>query len=259
MKIAKILSLGILSIIAWTASWLLLEQIIYQNKLDWIGWASGATVLGIIFLAFFFLVNKNQIIAGVCNVIIFISYVLTMPKDLYVMIGGIIFLIFSFLFQHRILSEEKSRHDFVMHRVMSGSITLLVYALMLLIGFNIYHHSVKNLNTSLDAYYDRLARTATKAVPYVTQGFPEIPEQQKQQVAGELAIQAVNRIKQSAEAYQQYFPLVYALIITGLLWSFAFLLRWVTVILGWLIFRILLTIKFFRLAKAQVEVQKLEI
>jgi len=45
--------------------------------------------------------------------------------------------------------------------------------------------------------------------------------------------------------------------VTALLWTFAFLVRWLAMLVGWLIFRLLLLVGFFKIEKVQVEVEKL--
>jgi hypothetical protein len=74
-----------------------------------------------------------------------------------------------------------------------------------------------------------------------------------------LAEIAVNRIREAAQNYQPLFPLIFTLIILALLRTFAFIFRWIAIALTWAFFRMLLALKFFRITKAQVEVQRLEI
>jgi hypothetical protein len=258
MKTAKVCILGILAAGSWIAAWMLLKEIIYQNKsLIFIGWPSLAVILGIIFLTFFFLVNKNRIISAVLNSIIFLGYLAVMPKEFYVILGGAVLLVFLWLFEQRLTSEEKSRLDFSIRRVMSGSMSVIVYPLLLLIGLNIYYNTQVDFKSNPDAYYQKLADAAAKTAPYVTQSFNQLTPQQKQDLANQVASQAVNQIKQSASGYQQYFPFLFALIVTATLWTFAFILRWAALIVGWILFRILAAAGFFRLEPQMVEVQKL--
>jgi ABC-type transport system involved in cytochrome bd biosynthesis fused ATPase/permease subunit len=70
---------------------------------------------------------------------------------------------------------------------------------------------------------------------------------------------ATDKIKQATANYKDYFPFVFAIIITGLLLTFAFLLNWATQIVCWLLFKLLLAIKFFKLTKVQIEVEKLDV
>ena len=70
---------------------------------------------------------------------------------------------------------------------------------------------------------------------------------------------AIDRVRQAASGFQPLFPLIFTLIILGLLRTFAFVFRWITLGLTWLIFKLLLRLKFFRLTKVPIEVEKLEI
>jgi hypothetical protein len=47
--------------------------------------------------------------------------------------------------------------------------------------------------------------------------------------------------------------------IIGLLWTFSFLIRWIILFISWILFQVLRAVGFFRIAKVQVEVEKLEI
>ncbi len=265
MKPAKILVMGVLAAAAWIADWILLKQSIYQGQsLTFVGWPTLATVLGITFLTFFFLINRNRIISLIVDVIIFAGYLTIMPKDFYVILGGGLFLVFLVLFEQRLIADEKSRQDFSVRRVMAGSISLTIYSLLLLIGLNVYHNTQTDLKNNPELYYAKLEQASIKAanrtVPYITQNFDEqLTDEQEQQISDMLARDAVNKINQSATQYEQFFPLILAVIVVGLLSTFSFLLRWATIFISWVIFRVLVLIGFFKLEKTMVEVQKLSV
>lgn len=260
MRLAKISLMGLLSAISWIVAWILLNQIIYNGKtLSYFGWPSLAIVSGITFLTFFFLTNKNRIIALVLDAVIVIGYLIVMPRDFYPILAGGIFLIFLFLFEQRFASEEKSRADFSLRRIMSGSIAVIIYPLLFLIGFNIYHHSKQDFAANPEIYYHKLEQTAIKTVPFVIKKFEGLSIDQKQALEQQLAAEAVTKVRQYAEGYQNYFPFLFAIMITGLLWTFAFILRWAAQIVAWIIFRILLLAGFFKLDRVLVEVEKLGI
>jgi hypothetical protein len=257
MKKIKIWSIGVLAAAAWIADWLALRQIIYQNQpLTFFGCPALATALGIIFLTFFFLVNKNRLAAAILETVIFLGYLLVMPKNIFMIIGGVIFLVFLPVFELRLRSEEKNRVDFSIRRVMSGSITILIYALLLLIGFNLYYNSREDFRANPDAYYQKLGRTASKSVPYFTK---DLPPQTARAITDQAGSVAVERIKQSAAAYERYFPLIFTVIAIALLGTFSFLLRWASLAAGFLIFKFLAMIGFFKLEPEMVEVKKLNI
>ncbi|MBX4187038.1 MAG: hypothetical protein KW802_02130 [Candidatus Doudnabacteria bacterium] len=265
MKSFKILAMGLLAAITWIADWLLLERNIYQNhSLAFIGWPSIATILGITFLTFFFVTNRNRLLSLILDGVIVIGYLVIMPKAWYVLLAGVIFLIFLQLFEHRLAEEGKSRLDFSIRRVMMHSISLTIYALLLLIGLNVYHSTRLDFNANQDAYYERLekaaAAAANRTVPYISKTLnAPVSDEQSHEIAEILAHDTVDNIRQSSGAYQQYFPLILAIIVTGLLSTFAFLLRWATVVVSWIIFKILVATGFFKLEKEMVEVEKLTI
>jgi len=294
MKAAKIWAMGILAGGSWIADWFLLEKIIYHSQtLSLILWQFAVTILGIIFLTFFLLVNKNKIVSAVLNLVIFAAYILIFPKELYAILGGIVFLGLLFLFEQRLGVEEKSRLNFSLRRVMSESVTVTIYALLLLVGFNVYNSIQADFKTNPDAYYQKLGQAAVATVPYLTKALPghvdmnqtfdqfastqagtdnpSVIDQYKQQFLNQFAVKAsgnetlsdifaqvaVDKIKQSVGGYERYFPFLFAISVTALLWTFAFLVRWASMIFGLIIYRILLAVGFFKIEKVQVEVEKL--
>lgn len=294
MKAVKIYTMGLLAAISWIAGWYFLKLVIYQDQTPaFITGLFFATILGITFLTFFLLINKNRTITFTLDIIILAAYIFLMPKDLYVILGGVIFFIFLFLFEQRLEAEEKSRVDFSFRRVMSSSITVTVYALLLLIGFNVYYSTQTDFKADPDAYYRKLGHAAASTVPYFTKNLPggvdfnqtfgEFAQQQagstnptvinqyKQQFQQQFSVAAfdnetlsdvfaqvaVDKIKQSTAGFEKYFPFIFAIIVTALLWTFAFLVRWAAMVVGWVIFRLFLLGGFFKLGKVQVEVEKL--
>ncbi len=61
------------------------------------------------------------------------------------------------------------------------------------------------------------------------------------------------------QPYNKYLPLFFALVIFGLLRTFSFIFNWLTIFVTWLLFRILYMTNFFKLTKAVVEVDKLDL
>lgn len=245
--------MGLFALVGWIAEWLLLRHAIYGDQgLTFLGWPSLAAIFGIIFLCFFFLINRNRIVSLILDLLIFGAYIFIMPKDIYVALGGVIFLIFLLLFEYRLAREEKGRADFSIRRVMSGSITLTVYGLLLLVGLNVYYSTLVDFKANPEAYYDRLevvvAKNAQRFVQPSDQIVPEV-----------VAAQTVDRIKESVKGYERYFPAIFTLIVTGTLLTFAFLVRWAAMIVGWLVFRLLVMTGFFKLHRVPVEVEKLEV
>ena len=81
----------------------------------------------------------------------------------------------------------------------------------------------------------------------------------RETIADILAQIAVNKVKAATAPYQKYLPLVFAVIIAGILYTFIFLIRWVVLLLAFVFYRLLRITGFFKLKKVQVEVEKLSI
>lgn len=67
------------------------------------------------------------------------------------------------------------------------------------------------------------------------------------------------RIRESLGQYERFFPLFFTVVVIALLKTFAFVFNWVVLFISWILFKILLACKFFRIEKQTVEVEKLEI
>ncbi len=131
-----------------------------------------------------------------------------------------------------------------------------------------------DFNQSLDEYLQTEAEQETP-------GYANLPEDRQKEitrrarqqffdqfsidVAGEkplaeiMADIAVDQIKQSSQRFKPFFPLIFTIIVLALMRAFMFVFRWTAVLATWLVFRLLLVLKFFKIAKVQVEVGKLEI
>ena len=87
----------------------------------------------------------------------------------------------------------------------------------------------------------------------------QITVDDNQTLADIIADVAVAKIKQSTAPYAGYLPIIFTLFIMGLLYTFAFLIRWAVLGLAWLLFHMLLGAGFFHYETVQVEVKKLTI
>lgn len=252
--------LGTLALAAWLVDWFFIREVVYHDQsVASVGQAYFIAVIAIAFTTFFFIVNARRLYNGVFAGLVLIGYLMLMPKNEFVILGGGLFMGLILLFEWRIRSEEKTRQDFSIRKVASASISLLVYGLLLLVGFNSYYNLQTSFNSNPEAYYAKFTQATSKTTPLVARNFTELSADQQKELADNLSQQAVDKIKQSLVGHEKYVPFVFALIITSLLWGFAFVFRWIAVVLTWAIFQLLLAIKFFRIVKVPVEVQKLEI
>jgi hypothetical protein len=302
----KILTLGFLSATSLIAAFALIERAIYSDQpLVFWAWPAGLIVVGIVFLTLFAITNSNRLFLGLFAAIPMIAYVYLFPKNLFALIGGAGFLLFMIWFEQRIRSEEKSRQDFSIYRITSGSVGLMIYAFLLLLGLNIYNHTSEEFKSNPNRFYNQLGQSVVRSSQFLSgehigidfnqsldeylqtqveeasPDFEQLPESQKQQMLAQardsfferfdinispdrplveiLAQVAVERIQTTAQNFQPLFPLIFTLIILALLRTFAFVFRWLAVALTWLVYRLLLLVKFFRTSKVLVEVEKLEI
>jgi hypothetical protein len=129
-----------------------------------------------------------------------------------------------------------------------------------------------NLNQSLDDYLTNKAdSTELQAAPPAEKN--QIIAAARDQFLNQFGIDAkgnepladvISRIiddksKEVLGRFEKFFPLIFTLVIIGLLRTFAFIFNWLTVFFAWFFFRILLALKFFRIGKAHVEVDQLEV
>jgi hypothetical protein len=301
----KVWVLAIASLLFQTLTWYGIRQAVSNPSLThWITLIVVAAI-AISLTAFFILISKTRWLVDSLIVLSAASYFFISPRNVYVWIGGLIFALFAIWYEERLRHEIKSRIDFSVTRVIGSSISILIYAIMLMLGFNIYYNVSADFKANPDKYYDRLGQQAARTVPYFSKAFPVnvdlnqslndyvsqetqkdpgyssanriqreiLLNETKKELEARFQIQASNndtlaqiigeaavtKIRQMSEPYQDYLPIVFSIVVVGILYSFAFLIRWIILIISWILFRILLWIGFFKLAKVQVEVEKLEI
>jgi hypothetical protein len=303
----KVWALAFSSFLFQSLTWIALHRalMVHPSAAEWILTAAIAAI-AVSITTFFLLVQRSRLLANSLFVLSAIIYVLVSPLNMYVWIGGGIFCVFALWYEQRVWREAQSRVDFAVIPVISSSVTVLLYGIMLLMGFNIYYNVSTDFKTNPDKYYERLGQQAAKTIPYFTkalipdgvslndsfeaiinkeaQNRPEykysseferqilINEARKafqnqfqitasndDTLADIVAQVTINKIRQAMEPYQNYLPVIFAILITSLLYTFAFLIRWLVIIFSWILFRILIMTSFFRLEKVQVEVEKLTI
>lgn len=67
------------------------------------------------------------------------------------------------------------------------------------------------------------------------------------------------RLRESLGRYERFFPLFFTIALIALLRTFAFVFNWAVLLISWILFKLLLAVRFFRLEKQTVEVEKVEI
>jgi len=305
-KWLKIISLACASVLFFGFAWQLLAIGFSQGQglAFWILPALAAG-LGTVFLAFLSVVNRNKFLFWGVGAAITLWYILALPKDIYIWISAALFFLFTAWFEQRIKHDEKSRADFSISRIMRDCINIMVYGLLLVVGFNVYLKTAGELQKNPQNFYDRIGYYAASGLKYVPSGLgdysadqsfddfvakqasrqipefnsasspqkQELADQVKQQLQDRFHIQVTGnpllgnvvagvvaeKVRQGSQSYQKFFPAIFAIIIAALLRTVAFVFVWLVLALSWLVFRLLLMIKFFRIEKVPVEVDKLQI
>ncbi|MBX4188088.1 MAG: hypothetical protein KW793_03060 [Candidatus Doudnabacteria bacterium] len=67
------------------------------------------------------------------------------------------------------------------------------------------------------------------------------------------------RLRESLGRFERFFPLLFTILIIALLRTFAFVFNWIVLFVSWLLFKALLIVRFFRIEKETIEVEKLGI
>jgi hypothetical protein len=306
IKWLKILGLAVFAILFFGVGWQLLSIGFAQNQglIFWL-WPGLAVGLGVAFLALLSVVNRSKILFLVTSLGLVTWYVLAFPKDKYIWISGGLFFLLTLWFERRIKHDEQARADFSLSRIMRDSISIMVYALLLVIGFNVFIKTNTEFQNNPKNFYNQIGHYAAAGLVYVPNGlgdfrpdqtfddfvanqaqrqdpsFASVPEAAKFQVMAGVREQLISqfniqvsgnpllgdvvagvvaeKVQQAAVSYQNFFPAIFAVIVAALLRTLAFVFIWLTMGLSWLIFQLLLLVRFFRIEKVQVEVNKLQI
>lgn len=301
----KISALGVISAILILAVWWTINQALFDgNSASYWTWPVLLTTLWICFLSFFVLTNKNPLAFLFLNLFGLISYLLIMPRDLYVLLGGVIFFLLSLIFQSRIQAEEKNQLNFSIRRTLASSQMVITYAFLILIGFLIYYNTNQEFKQNPDAFYQKIGENAIQSFPMFKEGsrfdfgqtldeflFKQAQEDnprlqtasptERQRAVDEARAQfeqqfgtgtegnrslkvivteiVSTRVREALGQYEKFFPLIFTLIIVTVLRFFAFLFNILTLLLSWAIFYLFKSVKFFKLKRVPVEVEKLTV
>jgi hypothetical protein len=302
----KITFLAIMAIIGFGITWHLLAWgVVHGEGLIFWFWPTITAAIATSFLAFLSVVNFNKTILLATSAAIFIWYMLVMPRDWFVLGGGALFFLLILMFENRIRHDETSRADFSMSRVMRGSIGIMVYALLVILGFNIYFKIHNEFSQNPQQVYSQVGHYAARGLEYVPSGLGDFdPDQrfdefvvkqaERQEPAFEQAPQSVQeqaieevkkglmdrfhiqvsgnpllgeivagwaaeKVQNVAQRYQRFFPAIFALIAVALLRTLSFIFIWATELIAWGLYKLLVAVRFFKIERVQVEVDKLHI
>ena len=130
-----------------------------------------------------------------------------------------------------------------------------------------------DLNQSLDQYLTREAQDNPEYQNLNQRSQSEFLATYREQFLNQFGIEAggnerlavvLSRVlnekaKEVLGRFERFFPLIFTLIIIALLRTFSFVFNWLVIGATWLIYKVLLALRFFRIVKATVEVDKLDI
>jgi hypothetical protein len=141
-------------------------------------------------------------------------------------------------------------------------------------GIPFFSQDKFNLSQTLENY---LVKQAQEDYPEYNQATPEqkqqIRDQIKESFAKQFGIQAdqnaslrvvmtevvAQRLNESLGKYEKFFPLLFTILVIALLRTFSFVFNWVALLISWVLYKILLGFRFFKIEKTTVEVEKLAI
>ncbi|MGE5392622.1 MAG: hypothetical protein ACM3NH_02665 [Candidatus Saccharibacteria bacterium] len=305
---AKQVILGAVSYLALVADWWLVSLALYGHRslAFWL-WATGAIIVSICVNSFFSLVRPNRVLLLAVHLAGLVTYLMIMPKDFYVMLGGAVFFIFSVIFSGWIAKEGENLLNFSVNRTVGTTQSLLIYGFLLLLGLNIYYNTSQDFKRNPDQFYSRFSDSVARGIPFFSQNIsPEtnlnesldqylltqtkdvqggsidrLPDRQKnsllmqarQEFTKQFGINAsgsetmsevvsqiiAERTRGIFDRLGKYFPIIFTLIIVALLRTFMFVFSWLSLFFAWLMYRLLLVLRFFRLEKVAIEVQKLRL
>lgn len=131
-----------------------------------------------------------------------------------------------------------------------------------------------NLNQSVDEYFRRQAESQYPEFNSVSKDQQEIYlEQVRNSFSQQFGVQAngnqslltamteiiTQRMREVLGRYERFFPLLFTLIVVAVFRTFAIVFNWAVLLVSWILYRILLSLRFFRLVKTHVEVEHLDL
>lgn len=167
----KALSLAIGAVLSFGLAWQLMAQgFAAGHGLSFWIYPSVLAAIGITFLILLVVVTPARYLTWGANVAILIWYLIALPKDWFIAAGGVVFFALMLLFELRVKDDEKSRADFSISRLVRSTIPVMVYALLLAIGFNVYARARIEFQENPSGFYNQVGHYATRGLEYVPTG-----------------------------------------------------------------------------------------
>jgi hypothetical protein len=180
---------------------------------------------------------------------------------------------------------------------------IIIYGLLILLGFMIYSNINSHFQRDKDAFYRNLGETAVKGIPYLSQDrskynlsqtvgeffrkeaqqqypeFNQVSAQQQQMLMDQIRDQfqqqfginadanvtlrtaivevVTQRMREALGQYERFFPLVFTVLLIALMRTFSFVFTWVLLLVSWVFYKLMRAVKFFKITKETVEIEKL--
>ena len=161
--------LAIVSTSLLVLDWWLLKIALFGSEPAsfWV-WPIIVTALWVSVTSLYALVNPDRLTFFIFNALGLVSYLIIMPRDPYIFMGGALFFLLSMLFLRQMQDETKNQLNFSIRRTIGNSQSIIVYALLVLIGFLVYSNISQGFMRDPDAFYRRLGETAVQGIPYIS-------------------------------------------------------------------------------------------
>jgi len=168
---AKALGLALVTVLSFGLTWTLASAGFSdgQGLAFWM-YPSLAAALSLVFLTLLSIVNPHRYLLWGVNLVVLAWYFLVFPKDWFVLNGGVLFFILTFLFESRIHEDEKSRADFSFYRILRYSLPVMVYGLLLIVGVNVYAKTKVEFENNPQAFYNQIGLYAARGLEQVPSG-----------------------------------------------------------------------------------------
>lgn len=166
----KQISLGLLSSALLVLNWWMLSESMFGGRQPsfW-AYTAGVSAVWVAVVSIFALTRPDKFTFFIFNAIGLITYLVIMPRDIYVFIGGVIFFLLNLFFQGRVQGEETNQLNFSIRRTLGNSQIIITYAFLILLGFVVYSSVSEDFNRDRDQYYRKLGETAVSGVPLLAQ------------------------------------------------------------------------------------------
>lgn len=201
----KAVALAALAVVSFGLTWQLMAAGFSAGLgLSFWVYPSILAAFGISFLTLLVVVSPSRYLLLGTNVIILLWYLAVSPKNIFVAAGGLVFFLLVFLFESRVKDDERSRADFSIGRLMRPTVPVIVYALLLIIGFNVYAKTRESFNENPERFYNQIGHYAARGLEHVPSGLGNFdPDQSFDEFVVEQAKRQNPEIESAPQSIQE--------------------------------------------------------